>query len=296
MRGASFVSGNFLREHNGRNRKTWRTKFRRGSQGKCGLERNFRYAARTRQGQPGFHIKCAVSNGIFRSGTVHPALVKHSANNSEEFHMVKLGHLLATVALGAGLAAALPALPSQAAQAFLHPRGGNNGGGHATAPRAGGGHVGGGHFSGGHFAGGHFPAGGHWTHTWHGGHYGWWYAGPGFWYADPYAYYGYDYGYPYPYPDPAYGYPPDGYGAPDGYGPPEGYGPPAAYSEQGDDDDYGPDADDQGPPQQQSWYYCDASRTYYPYVKSCDSGWRAVPAQAQPPQAQASRPPANTQR
>jgi hypothetical protein len=28
-----------------------------------------------------------------------------------------------------------------------------------------------------------------------------------------------------------------------------------------------------------SWYYCDASRTYYPYVKSCSSGWRQVPAQ-----------------
>jgi hypothetical protein len=28
-----------------------------------------------------------------------------------------------------------------------------------------------------------------------------------------------------------------------------------------------------------TWYYCDASRTYYPYVKQCSSGWRAVPAQ-----------------
>ncbi len=24
------------------------------------------------------------------------------------------------------------------------------------------------------------------------------------------------------------------------------------------------------------WYYCDASRMYYPYVNSCASGWRAV--------------------
>ncbi len=28
-----------------------------------------------------------------------------------------------------------------------------------------------------------------------------------------------------------------------------------------------------------SWYYCDASKTYYPYVKQCAAGWRQVPAQ-----------------
>lgn len=26
------------------------------------------------------------------------------------------------------------------------------------------------------------------------------------------------------------------------------------------------------------WYYCDASRMYYPYINNCASGWRAVPA------------------
>ncbi|MFC5428946.1 hypothetical protein ACFPTO_09065 [Paraburkholderia denitrificans] len=31
-----------------------------------------------------------------------------------------------------------------------------------------------------------------------------------------------------------------------------------------------------------TWYYCDASRTYYPYVKQCASGWRPVPAQPAP--------------
>ncbi len=25
------------------------------------------------------------------------------------------------------------------------------------------------------------------------------------------------------------------------------------------------------------WYYCDASRGYYPYVKECPSGWLRVP-------------------
>lgn len=28
-----------------------------------------------------------------------------------------------------------------------------------------------------------------------------------------------------------------------------------------------------------TWYYCDDTKTYYPYVKSCSSGWRPVPAQ-----------------
>jgi hypothetical protein len=28
-----------------------------------------------------------------------------------------------------------------------------------------------------------------------------------------------------------------------------------------------------------TWYYCDDTRSYYPYVKSCSSGWRPVPAQ-----------------
>ena len=27
-----------------------------------------------------------------------------------------------------------------------------------------------------------------------------------------------------------------------------------------------------------TWYYCESSKTYYPYVQSCAEGWRAVPA------------------
>jgi hypothetical protein len=27
-----------------------------------------------------------------------------------------------------------------------------------------------------------------------------------------------------------------------------------------------------------SWYYCDESQGYYPYVKSCAGGWKQVPA------------------
>lgn len=33
--------------------------------------------------------------------------------------------------------------------------------------------------------------------------------------------------------------------------------------------------------QQQFWYYCDAAQGYYPYVATCPSGWRTVPAQPQ---------------
>jgi hypothetical protein len=31
-------------------------------------------------------------------------------------------------------------------------------------------------------------------------------------------------------------------------------------------------------PQPSNWYYCDASKAYYPYVQDCPAGWRAVPA------------------
>jgi hypothetical protein len=27
-----------------------------------------------------------------------------------------------------------------------------------------------------------------------------------------------------------------------------------------------------------NWYYCEASKEYYPYVASCPSGWKVVPA------------------
>jgi hypothetical protein len=32
-----------------------------------------------------------------------------------------------------------------------------------------------------------------------------------------------------------------------------------------------------------TWYYCESSKTYYPYVSECKEGWRSVPAT--PPQA-----------
>ena len=53
---------------------------------------------------------------------------------------------------------------------------------------------------------------------------------------------------------------------------------PPAYIEQGQaQPQAAPDAE---APQQQAgtWYYCDAAKAYYPYIKQCAGGWRAVPA------------------
>jgi len=37
-------------------------------------------------------------------------------------------------------------------------------------------------------------------------------------------------------------------------------------------------------PQAGYWYYCEASRGYYPYVKDCPGGWKAVPPSPPPSQ------------
>jgi hypothetical protein len=100
----------------------------------------------------------------------------------------------------------------------------------------------------------------------HGGYHG--YYGPrvtvglGFGFGYPYA--GYGYGYPY-YAPYAY-YPPS-------YAP--AYAPqPSAYVEQ---------PAPQAQPQQAagSWYYCNDSRAYYPYVRECASAWQRVAPQPQ---------------
>ena len=38
------------------------------------------------------------------------------------------------------------------------------------------------------------------------------------------------------------------------------------------------------PMQSGYWYYCETSRGYYPYVKDCPSGWKAVPPAPPPAQ------------
>jgi len=82
-------------------------------------------------------------------------------------------------------------------------------------------------------------------------------------------------GYPYYYPVvPApYYYPP--YPPPVVAVPVEPASPPE-YIEQGQARSNAGDANTSG-----MWYYCDASKRYYPYVKQCASGWREVPARPQ---------------
>jgi hypothetical protein len=79
----------------------------------------------------------------------------------------------------------------------------------------------------------------------------------------PAPYYGYPYAYPaYGYAAPAYVYPPAAmvpYSSP-------------TYAEQG--------VTQAAPSQAQGdWYYCAASRAYYPYVSECPAGWQRMPAQ-----------------
>jgi len=74
------------------------------------------------------------------------------------------------------------------------------------------------------------------------------------------------------------------YWGPGWYGPPPYYYPPAVivappsappvYVERGDE-----------PAAPQSyWYYCETSRGYYPYVRECPGGWKAVPPAPAPAQ------------
>lgn len=90
---------------------------------------------------------------------------------------------------------------------------------------------------------------GHWVHAWHDGRFGWWWVGPGDFWYWYPASVYYDYSVP----------------------PPVDYIAPA------------------GPAPQPTWYYCDSAKGYYPNVRSCPSGWRAVPAN---PNQAASQPPA----
>ena len=81
--------------------------------------------------------------------------------------------------------------------------------------------------------------------------------GPSY-YPSPY------YASPYAYPAPAYAYPAPVMGS---------YSQPA-YVERN------PAPPAPAPAQAQAdWYYCGASKAYYPYVSECASGWQRVPAQ-----------------
>ena len=79
------------------------------------------------------------------------------------------------------------------------------------------------------------------------------------------GYYGYGYGPYYPYYRPYYSYPPAYYPAPVVV-----QQQPLTYIEQ-------PAAE--AAQSQAYWYYCAASRAYYPYVKDCPAGWQRVAPQ-----------------
>ena len=151
---------------------------------------------------------------------------------------------VAAVALAAALGALTLSLPARADD---HRGGGGREGGGGHEGRGGERSRGGGQWHGHierfHERDFHTWSGGHWEHRYHGGRYGWWWLAGGLWYYYPAPIY--------PYPDP--------------YAPPVVVTPPVAVA---------PDA----PPPPQYWYYCDSAGGYYPYVPSCPSGWRPVPA------------------
>jgi hypothetical protein len=77
-----------------------------------------------------------------------------------------------------------------------------------------------------------------------------------------------------------------GYYAPYGYAP-YGYAPPVVVPaapvvvEPPQPDEYVERPQESAPPASNSsgtWWYCAESKTYYPYVKECPSGWQQVPA------------------
>jgi len=94
--------------------------------------------------------------------------------------------------------------------------------------------------------------GGHWVHGPHDGRMGWWWVAGGAWYF---------------YPAPVYPYP-------------SPWEPPAV--------ELVSPPPNPAPPPTQFWYYCAASKSYYPYVATCPAGWKQVPAS---PAATAERPP-----
>ena len=121
----------------------------------------------------------------------------------------------------------------------------------------------------------HWHGGWGWGWGWHGGWgccgWGWGWGGPRVNIALGWpGYYGYG---PYPYYPPSY---PPSYAPPYSYAPPNGYSPsyngapPSNYSQSAPP-----------PAQAQSWYRCDNPQGYYPYIQSCSSGWRQVPAAPQ---------------
>ena len=88
--------------------------------------------------------------------------------------------------------------------------------------------------------------------AYHGGHGHWrFHAGAWAWWAVPGPFYYRPYPYPYLYPSP--------------------YAPSTVVIERT------APAVQPLQPQQQFWYYCESAKSYYPYVPSCQEGWKMVP-------------------
>ena len=102
---------------------------------------------------------------------------------------------------------------------------------------------------------------GDWRHGSHGGRIGWWWVTGGVWYL---------------YPQPVYPYP-------DPYRPPlvvveSSPQPPMVVQIPAPAQIFPQSPPVAPPPAAQFWYYCEPSSGYYPYVPSCPSGWKTVPA------------------
>jgi hypothetical protein len=92
---------------------------------------------------------------------------------------------------------------------------------------------------------------GRWMHGRHDGHLGWWWVVAGIWYFYPAPVY--------PYPNP--------------------YIPPVVIEQQPPVViQPAPSATVPPPQSSQYWFYCEPAQAYYPYVSSCPSGWKKVPA------------------
>ena len=104
---------------------------------------------------------------------------------------------------------------------------------------------------------------GNWRHGWHDGRIGWWWVAGDLWSFYPAPVY--------PYPEP--------------YVPPLVVPPPSVVIQQAPPPMPQPQMAQPAvapQPTQNNWYYCEPAKAYYPYVNSCPSGWKVVPASPPP--------------
>ena len=80
------------------------------------------------------------------------------------------------------------------------------------------------------------------------------------------------------------------------YYPPYYYYPPAVVVPAAPTTYIEKDSAHAAPPQRSYWYYCEGSKTYYPYVKECPGGWLRVVPQATPPATPQATPQATPKR